>query len=106
MVIVVDMIGDADQQIYIERNSTLELAEEIWALAADLGYAEFFLNDLTVPIIDDHVPFLAQGVQAVDIIDFDYPYYHTVSDTPDKVAPESLERVGRVLEAFLEGGER
>ncbi len=51
---------------------------------------------------DDHTPFLEKGIRAVDIIDFDYPYWHTTEDTIDKVSPESLERVGRVLQAWLE----
>jgi hypothetical protein len=53
-------------------------------------------------LTDDHTPFLAEGIDAVDIIDFDYPFWHTTEDTPDKVSAESLERVGRVLETFLE----
>jgi len=42
-------------------------------------------------------------MKAVDIIDFDYPHWHTAQDTPDKISPESLQRVGRVLEELLEG---
>ena len=52
---------------------------------------------------DDHTPFLQRGFAAADLIDFDYPYWHTTQDTADKVAPASLERVGRVLQALLEG---
>ena len=48
-------------------------------------------------MLDDHTPFLQNGIPAVDLIDFDYPYWHTTQDTADKVAPDSLERVGRVL---------
>jgi len=55
-------------------------------------------------MIDDHTPFLERGIPAVDIIDFDYPYWHTTADTLDKVSAESLVRVGRVLETFLEAG--
>jgi Zn-dependent M28 family amino/carboxypeptidase len=53
-------------------------------------------------MLDDHVPFRERGIPAIDIIDFDYPYWHTTQDTADKVSAESLERVGRTLEAFLE----
>jgi hypothetical protein len=35
------------------------------------------------------------------MIDFDYPYWHTLADTADKVSPTSLERVGRTLEAWV-----
>lgn len=102
MVIVVDMIGDADQQIYQERTSTRALVERIWAVAAELGYGEFFIPTEKYSIIDDHTPFLRLGIPAVDLIDFDYPYWHTAQDTLDKVSPASLERVGRVLQRFLE----
>lgn len=48
-------------------------------------------------MLDDHTPFLEKGIPAVDIIDFDYPYWHTVADTPDKVSPENLQVVGDTL---------
>lgn len=101
-VVVVDMVGDADQQLYFERNSTRELAEEIWAVAAKLGYGAYFIPEPRHTIIDDHIPFLERLIPAVDIIDFDYPYWHTVEDTADKVSPQSLERVGRTLQVWLE----
>ncbi|MGQ9491855.1 MAG: M28 family peptidase [Anaerolineae bacterium] len=102
MVIVVDMIGDAEQQIYQERTSTRALVAGIWQVAAELGYGEFFLPAEKYSITDDHTPFLRLGIPAVDLIDFDYPYWHTTQDTLDKVSPASLERVGRVLQRFLE----
>ena len=48
-------------------------------------------------MLDDHTPFLQVGIPAVDIIDFDYPYWHTTEDTADKVSAESLEAVGETL---------
>jgi hypothetical protein len=55
-------------------------------------------------IIDDHLPFVQKGWKAIDIIDFEYPHWHTTQDTADKVSPESLGRIGHVLEVFLESG--
>ena len=78
------------------------LSQEIWAVAAELGYAAQFIAEPKHTITDDHIPFLERLIPAVDIIDFDYPYWHTVEDTADKVSPESLERVGRTLEVWLE----
>jgi glutaminyl-peptide cyclotransferase len=103
-VVVVDMIGDAEQEIFWERYSDAQLMRKLWAIAADLGYQSYFIPLYRSPILDDHVPFLERGVVAVDIIDIDYPYYHTAEDTADKVSPESLQRVGRVLETWLEQG--
>jgi Zn-dependent M28 family amino/carboxypeptidase len=103
-VIIADMIGDADQNIYLESNSTPALRDHLWSIAGDLGYEEHFIPEQKYSMLDDHTPFLAQGIPAMDIIDFDYPYWHTTEDTLDKISPDSLERVGRVLEVFLESG--
>lgn len=100
--VLVDMIGDADQNIYLEGNSTPALRDEIWAVAAELGYEQYIIPQPKHTIIDDHIPFLERGIPAVDMIDFDYPFWHTTADTADKVAPLSLERVGRTLEVWLE----
>lgn len=102
-VVVVDMVGDADQQLYLERNSDAELQMQLWDLAADLGYSEWFVPEYRHSMLDDHIPFARRGIPAVDIIDFDYPHWHTTQDTIDKVSEDSLERVGRVLEVWLEG---
>jgi glutaminyl-peptide cyclotransferase len=99
-VIIVDMIGDADLNIYKERFSTGWLSESIWDTAAQLGYSQF-IPEIKYSIIDDHIPFLEAGIPAVDIIDFDYPYWHTTHDTLDKVSAESLEAVGRTLHNWL-----
>ena len=100
-VVVVDMVGDADLNLYREKTSTPELVEEIWSLAAELGYGEYFISTDRHALLDDHTPFLNQGISAIDIIDFDYPYWHTLEDTADKVAPGSLKIVGDVLLAWL-----
>lgn len=98
--IIVDMIGDKDLTIYYERKSDPDLKQEIWSLANELGYNQFIPADKH-SILDDHVPFLEAGIPAVDIIDIEYPYYHTTEDTADKVSPESLEAVGATLLEWL-----
>lgn len=100
--VLVDMVGDADQQFYYEGNSDFELQARLWVIASDLGFADYFIPELKYTMIDDHLPFAQAGIPAVDIIDFDYPYWHTVEDTLDKASPESLMRVGRTLEVWLE----
>jgi Zn-dependent M28 family amino/carboxypeptidase len=99
--IIVDMIGDADLNIYKERNSDPELTDEIWEVARELGYESEFIPEYKHAMLDDHTPFLEAGIPAVDIIDFDYPYWHTIQDTPDKVSAESLRAVGETLYAWL-----
>jgi hypothetical protein len=91
------MIGDAEQQIYWEKNSDPGLTMEIWEVAEDLGYSDRFIPKPVHRILDDHIPFLESGIAAVDIIDFDYPAWHTANDTIDKVSSQSLQVVGDVL---------
>jgi glutaminyl-peptide cyclotransferase len=99
--IIVDMVGDNFLNIFIERNSTPTLVAEIWGQASTLGYEHQFIQIANHGVIDDHTPFLEAGIPAVDIIDFDYPFWHTAADTPDKVSPKSLEIVGKTLLAWL-----
>ncbi|MEA2104932.1 MAG: M28 family peptidase [Candidatus Cloacimonadota bacterium] len=102
-VIIVDMIGDADLQVEIEgfsyKNSP-ELVTEIWKIAEGLNIKSFDTK-LSNYIFDDHYPFLEKGYNAIDIIDFDYPYWHTLEDTPDKCSAESLQQIGDVLVKFI-----
>jgi glutaminyl-peptide cyclotransferase len=101
-VVVIDMVGDADQQLYFEGNSDLELSRQLWSIAANLGYNESFIPTVGHTMIDDHLAFVQRGIRTVLIIDFDYPYWHTVEDTLDKTSPDSLSRVGHTLETWLE----
>jgi Zn-dependent M28 family amino/carboxypeptidase len=101
MAVVVDMIGDADLQVYYEVFSDQAMREEIWSTAAELGYQDTFIPEEKYTILDDHKPFLDAGIPAVDIIDFDYPYWHTIEDTLDKTSPQSLKIIGDTLLTWL-----
>jgi glutaminyl-peptide cyclotransferase len=94
--VLVDMIGDRDLGIRRETYSIPWLTDIIWSSAARLGHAQHFLAD-SMPVEDDHVPFLKLGVPATLLIDFDYPPWHTADDTLDKVSAASLAVVGSVL---------
>ncbi len=96
-VVIVDMIGDADLNIYMEQNSDPQVMQQIWDTAASLGYGQAFIPEYKYRMLDDHIPFRQLGAAAVDLIDFDYPYWHTVEDTADKVSPRSLQVVGDTL---------
>lgn len=100
-VVIIDMIGDKDLNVYFERNSDQKLQEEIWKIAADLGYEDSFIPEYKFSILDDHIPFIENNITAIDIIDFDYPYWHTTQDTLDKISPDSLEKIGRTLYHWL-----
>jgi Zn-dependent M28 family amino/carboxypeptidase len=103
LAILLDMVGDKDLKIYQERYSAQyapALVNLIWDKAKELGLA-CFIDSVGYALWDDHVPLLQRGIACVDIIDFDYPYWHTTQDTPDKCSPESLEKIGRLLVSIL-----
>ncbi len=97
--ILEDMIGDADLNIERDENSTPWLEDLIYQAATRLGYQSHFFAR-TVPMEDDHKPFMQRNVPSADLIDFEYGYnnvfWHTTQDTVDKLSPKSLEIVGTV----------
>ena len=77
------------------------LVEEIWSIAHELGY-EQFKEKLVDPIYDDHrALYLNSNIPAIDIIDFDYPYWHTLQDIPENCSEESLKIVGNVICEYI-----
>jgi len=94
--VLVDMIGERSQRFMREATSTEWLTDILWSTARKLGYGSIFVNAGT-PIEDDHVPFLKAGVPATDIIDLDYPAWHTADDTLDQMSARSLQVVGDVV---------
>ncbi|HYW78664.1 MAG TPA: M28 family peptidase [Thermoguttaceae bacterium] len=104
--VLLDMIGDADLQIYMERHGmswsdTRPLVEEIWATAHRLGVREFIARG-RYTIRDDHLPLHnIAGIPCCDLIDFDYPAWHTRNDTPEQCSALSLAKVGWVVREWL-----
>lgn len=109
--VLLDMVGDADLQLYREKNS-MRLAREptlqIWQVARKLGVKEFIQRTRT-EVRDDHLPLnnIAK-IPTCDIIDFDYPnprsrrqYWHTEQDIPENCSAESLAKVGWVVHEWL-----
>jgi glutaminyl-peptide cyclotransferase len=100
----VDMIGDKDLNLLQDLNSSPALVRLIWQVARDLGYEKHFEN-AQIAIEDDHMPFRRRGVEAIDLIDFEYGalnrYWHTDRDTMDKLSPLSLEIMGKVVSETL-----
>jgi hypothetical protein len=98
--ILVDMIGDRDLTIRRDSMSTPWLTDLVWAAAGRAGHGRTFVDERTT-IDDDHIPFIEAGVPAVDIIDLDYPAWHTPADDLDRVSARSLQVVGDVILAAL-----
>jgi Zn-dependent M28 family amino/carboxypeptidase len=97
--ILLDMIGDRNLTIRRESNSTRWLTDIVWGAARMLGHRGFMDEETTVE--DDHIPFVKAGVPSLDIIDLDYPQWHTAQDTLDAVAARSLQQVGETMVAAL-----
>jgi len=102
--ILLDMIGDKNLDIWYETNSTRWLMNLVWDTAKRIGLGSI-LSSIKGAIEDDHLPFLEAGIPSVDIIDLNYgpgnSYHHTTADTLDKVSPQSLENVGKLVLAVL-----
>ena len=98
--LLADMIGDADLNIDRDGNSTPWLQGVVYESASRLGVQSHFFGR-TLPMDDDHLPFVKRGVPCADLIDFTYGYnnvfWHSPQDTPDKLSPQSLKIVGSVI---------
>ena len=102
-VIIVDMVGDKDLEIFKETHSMAsgpKILDRIYNVAKRMNSFQF--NEKSkYTIQDDHLPFAGLGIPSVVLIDFDYPYWHKLSDTLDKCSPESLSVVFSVLVGVL-----
>jgi hypothetical protein len=96
-----DMIGDRDFGITLPPDSPTDLAREIFASADALNVRTKFAY-LDRPILDDHVPLgIFAKIPAIDLIDFDYLYWHTADDTLDRLGPDGLQHTGAVTLHYL-----
>lgn len=98
--VLLDMVGDRTLQLRQEGfslSAAPQVVDKVWAAAARLGHGSTFLAQAGGQITDDHVEFHRVGIPAVDVIDIDYPWWHTKDDTLDKISAESLQIVGDVM---------
>src|SRR5437867_8373811 len=95
-----DMVGDRSLGITLAADSPAEMARDIFAAAEALRLRSYFTY-LGRELIDDHVPLNAIGIPTLDIIDFDFPWWHTADDTMDKISAQSLQTVGSVALYYL-----
>jgi glutaminyl-peptide cyclotransferase len=98
--LLLDMVGDKSLTITLPPDSPPDLARDIFAAADALKLREhftYFDRDIT----DDHTPLNEAGIPAIDLIDFDYPPWHTPNDTIDKLSGDSLRITGAVAAYYL-----
>lgn len=104
-VIIVDMVGERNAEIKVEAYSAAYsalLVDDLFTIAERLDI-DTFHRVKGYALLDDHLPFIRAGIPSAVLIDFEYRYWHTLEDTPDKCSPESLEAVGRVLLEYIWG---
>jgi Zn-dependent M28 family amino/carboxypeptidase len=103
LAIVLDMVGDKDLGLYYEANSrqaAKNLVERLWA-GAKRANAPAFIPEERHNVYDDHAPFLEAGIPGIDVIDFDYPAWHTTHDDVTQVSANSLGQVGRTVLEYV-----
>lgn len=98
--ILLDMVGDRSLGITLPPDSPAAMARDVFAAAEALKLRKYF-SYLDRDLIDDHAPLNAIGIPTIDIIDFDYPSWHTADDTMDKISAQSLQIVGSVTLYYL-----
>jgi hypothetical protein len=104
--VLLDMVGDRDLEIWQEQHSvdwpdTRPVVDAIWDVARRLEVRQFVPRPKHA-VQDDHLPLrMIAGIPTCDIIDFDYPQWHTTADAPATCSAESLDAVGRVMLAWL-----
>ena len=103
--VLVDMIADRNLQIYMEKNSVNyapDVTKSVWQSAAQLGVEEF-VDRVKHEVRDDHLPLneIAK-IPTCDVIDFDFPHWHTTRDAPNACSGESLAKVAKVLLHWLQ----
>ncbi|MEQ1822409.1 MAG: M28 family peptidase [Fimbriimonadaceae bacterium] len=103
--ILIDMVGDKDLRVPVEPNSFRFAPKLIYALydhARSIGLADTFPLVEGPWIEDDHICLNNAGLKTIDLIDFEYPEWHTVKDLPDRCSADSLEKVGRLLQTWVQ----
>jgi hypothetical protein len=101
---LLDMAAGKDARFPIEQNSQIlagPLVSDIWRTAEALGVGQF-RRELGPHVLDDHLALNRAGIPAVDIIDFNYPHWHQLSDTPEQCSAETMAQVAKVLTVWLQ----
>ncbi len=97
--ILLDLIGGENLSLLKDAFSTAWLKEIIWRKGQEVS--DIFKARGSTAAVDDHIPFSQEGIPVVDIIDLNYPHWHTAEDTPGKLSPRNIEIVGNVVLASL-----
>jgi Zn-dependent M28 family amino/carboxypeptidase len=104
--ILLDMVGAKNTAFYREGVSVKyasSVVDKVWAIGQALGYGQYFRNEQTAEITDDHV-FINEyaKIPTIDIIDFNLQgnfaeHWHTHNDTMDVIDKNTLKAVGQTV---------
>lgn len=104
--VLLDMIAGKNVSFPVEQNSAWlqpQLVREIYQIAAELKCSAFKPNEMSkVAVEDDHMALNRAGIPAIDLIDFDYPHWHKLTDLPENCFPDGMEQVARVLLVWMQ----
>jgi hypothetical protein len=98
--VLIDMVGDKNPTFLQEGHSldaVPEIVQRVWSAGEELGYGDVFRRQVLGYITDDHVYLNNAGIRTMDLIDFDYPAWHTHDDVTANLSARSLGMVGSVL---------
>jgi glutaminyl-peptide cyclotransferase len=102
--VLLDMIAGKRPRFPVEQHSfrgAKALTMQLWQIAKQQG-CDAFLQEHGDTVLDDHLALINAGIPAVDIIDFRYPHWHRLSDTPENCSPDGMIQVSKVLSAWLQ----
>jgi Zn-dependent M28 family amino/carboxypeptidase len=102
--LLLDLFAGKNAQLKVEVysfESARPLVEQVWGIAKSVG-AKSFKFEAGYEVQDDHLALIRAGIPTIDIIDFDYPHWHKLSDTPDKVSGEQMAEVSKVITTWLQ----
>jgi glutaminyl-peptide cyclotransferase len=99
--VLLDFVGDRRLSLPREGSSDPELWSRLRAAAKQVGVARHFPGYTRSTILDDHIPFLEQGVPSIDLIDFAFPCWHLRCDDMSSVSARSLDATGEAVYRFL-----
>jgi Zn-dependent M28 family amino/carboxypeptidase len=110
--ILLDMVGSRGARFAREQYSVQfapAVVDKVWKLAQGLGYGNYFVNDYSNPITDDH--YFVNTIARIPMIDIiNQPletktgfgdYWHTHNDNMDIIDSRTLRAVGQVLLELL-----
>jgi hypothetical protein len=103
--VLLDMVGGRNARFPIERSSwsyAPALVREVWGIAGELKVGSFSTGFSKFEIQDDHIALNRAGIPAIDIIDFDYPHWHRLTDVPRNCSGETLAQVSKVVSVWLQ----